>query len=203
MQLNVGWIYKFKFNVDFSSLDGIYTVLKIYTYDELLEDGLNLFDGLYTHVNKTESQLDTDSEYYRTQSIFKLVSPTDSSIVYYVPEGICSFVPDHNVKRYPVLALAFKFGACKDAEELTHIKSNVSELISKMFGITDAPLTMTVNDVYLTDEEYSQVVQDRRQNGIDIVNYFGENVELRKENARLAGIIAAYQAKLMSLTSNP
>jgi len=201
MQLTVGWAYRFRFKPDFSKLDGTYLVVKIYTYDELLEDNLDLFEGLYTHVGKTQVQLDEDYLQYRNGSIAKITNPDDSSIVYYIPEAILSVEPDPNVKRYPKLAIGINLGVCKDAAEVEHIKNTATELLGKMFGLVDDPAVFSVSSVWMTEEEYSQVLQDRQHAGREIVNYFGENQRLLAEVNRLSVMVEKYKEYIKTIAS--
>lgn len=201
MQLKVGWTYKFLFNPEFSALDGVYSIVKIYTYNELLEENLNLYDGLYKHVDKTSEQLDEDVSTFRTDDIFKLVNPDDSEIVYYVPSLVLSNIPDPNIDQYSKLVIGVNLGVCKDEEELEYIKNTINDYIQKMHGLTNEPQVFSIGTVWLTDTEYADVVSQRDHVGKEVVNYFGENIRLRTELAKRDRIIEMLNQRIRSIAS--
>ena len=205
MQLKPGWTYKFSFLPGFDTLDGVYTVMKIYTYDEMLADGVTLYDGLYSHVGKTEQNVNDDvtSMNFRDEDVYKLTHPEDSEIVYYVPYGVLAIAPDPNVAAYPKLVLAFNVGVATSEEELSGISANINEVISKMFGIPDAAKVFSIGNEWLTEDEYATIVANRDTSAKAVVSYFADNVQLRndleKRNARIAAL-EAYIKKIAEKT---
>ena len=71
MNIELGWTYKFVFTKEFESLNGIYTTVKFYSYDEFVNDNLNLYELLYTKVNRSEADFEQDLITIREQKIIK------------------------------------------------------------------------------------------------------------------------------------
>ena len=178
MSVNVGWTYKFTFTNDFSSLNGVYSVVKIYTYDELINDGIDLNDGLYAHVGKTSEQLDSDVGLYRNEDIYKLVNPDDSAVVYYAPAPILMTIPDPNIAKYSKLVLGVNLGIFDNQEQLASVISTLQEILSKTVGIVETPQLFSVGHKWLTPDEYATIEAERITASREVVNYFSETQKL-------------------------
>lgn len=178
MSVNVGWTYKFTFTNDFSSLNGVYSVVKIYTYDELINDGIDLNEGLYAHVGKTAVELDTDVHLYRNEDIYKLVNPDDSAVIYYVPYPILITIPDPNIKKYTKLVLGVNLGIFDNQDQLTSVVNTLQEILSKTVGISETPQLFSVGHKWLTPDEYSDIEAQRLTSSREVVNYYSETQKL-------------------------
>lgn len=196
MHIELGWTYKFKFINDFSSLDNIYTVVKIYSYDELLAEGITLVD-LYTSVGKDEEDLEADlltKEFnYKTQEIYKLRHPEQYEYVIYVPESILSEVPNFNIKKYSNVVIAMNLGVYPGDEQFTAVRDIMTEHLSSQLGYTDSADLITISHVWLTDEEYQEEQAKRDANKKCVTNYFSECQRLIESNTHLNGIINNYE----------
>lgn len=199
MSVNVGWTYKFTFTNDFVDLDGVYSVVKIYTYDELINDGIDLVDGLYTKVGKTGDDLELDVHLYRDEDIYKLVNPDNIEIVYYVPAPILANTPNPNIKKYPKLVIGINLGIYNDETELNYIKDTLHELLASTLGLVDPPKVFSVNNVWLTEEEYDNIVEIRKSTATDVVNYFSENIKLRNTISKQNSTIEYLQSVIQNL----
>lgn len=193
MQLAVGWTYRFTFLPDFSSLDGIYTVVKIYSYAELLADGLDLQSGLYSKVGKTQDQLDSDIVNYRNNDILKLVNPDDANIIYYVPSPVLSSVPDPNIKKYAKLVVGINVGVYTSEEDLNYILDSISQQLQAVLGYTETPKVFSIGNVWLTQQEYETIVNARSATKTSTMNYYSENVKLRDQVTNLRAAIDQLQ----------
>lgn len=174
----MNWTYKFGFIEAFESLNGIYKVVQIMSYKELLDSNLSLYDGLYVHVNKTQQDLDNDVAKYRTDDILKLESVIDKTKVYYIPSKILRFIPETNVNKYAKLAVGLNVGPCNSKEDLDHIVEALQQLMTKMFGISQSPSVFSVGSVWLTDAEYATITAERDNEAREVINYYGENKKL-------------------------
>ncbi len=200
MFLKPNWTYKFSFVSDFSSLDGVYTVKKIYAYVELLDDNLSLLPT-YEAVGKTQADLENDVNMYRTQEIYKLVHPEDETIIWYIPEGLFSTVPNYNVKKYSDFAIALRVGIYPDEDKLIYVQNVLQQQLSAMLGFTNGPDIISVGEKWLTDEEYKDAVADREQAAKTVVNYFSENIELRKQIDHLKDRCNAYEEIIIGIAN--
>ena len=196
MHVELGWTYKFKFITGFESLNNIYTVVKIYSYDEFLAEGLTLID-LYTSVGKDADDLENDlltEEYnYTTQEIYKLRHPEYYDSVIYVPEGIISEIPNFNIKKYSNVAVAMNLGVYPGDETFSAIREIMSEHMESQLGYADTADLITIGHVWLTDQEYSNLQAEREVNKKNVINYFSECKNLRESNTKLNSIIDNYE----------
>ena len=196
MHVELGWTYKFSFIQDFGVLDGIYTVVKVYSYEEFLSDGLSLVD-LYSLVAKSEAELEQDLQTeefnYRNQEIYKLRNPENYTTVIYVPESIIASVPNFNIKKYSNVVVAMNLGLYPGEEDLAAVRSIMSEHMVSQLGYGDTPDLITIGHEWLTEEEYNERHAIREQNKQDIINYFSECQKLTEANTHLSGIIDNYE----------
>lgn len=184
-QLQPGWTYNFKFKTEFASLDGVYTVVKIYSYNELVKDKISLYKELYEPLQLTQERFEKDAVTYFTESIFKLVDPNDEDNVKYSPESILTTIPGYNLQEYNDVALAFHIGTYQKGEEFQSVLSNISQEISSALGVDQEPRVLVTAKRFLTDDEYLDIQVLRNLNKTSILNYFSENVKLRNENQNL------------------
>ena len=209
MNLELGWTYSFKFTSDFSALEGIYTVVKIYAYDEFVSDGNNLYELLYTRVSKPEVDFEEDVKSYRNEKIYKLVNPDDLDDILYIPEGIIAEVPNFNIKKYAQLIIALNVGVYPNEDELEYAKSTMQEQLQGLLGFVNPPDVISIGQVWLTDDEYNDIVAEREKNktkntcsldnGKYITNYFIENQKLLKQIGELTQMNSNYEKMFVDL----
>ena len=197
--LQPGWTYRFAFKSQFSSLDGTYTVVKMYTYPELLKEKLDLYDLLYSPLKLTQEQYEKDCVTYFNEGVYKLISPEDESVIVYAPQSILATIPIYNVQQYSNLAIAFHLGTFKSGEEIQPLLNNLSQEISAALGVDQEPRAITVGKSFLTDDEYSDIVAQRKDRITSVLNYFSENLKLRKEVINLKARIVKLEEYIKSM----
>lgn len=200
MHVELGWTYSFKFTNDFKTLNNVYTVVKIYSYDEFISDNLDLYTLLYSRVAKSYAELEVDVQEYRTQQIFKLRNPDNYEDILYVPEGIIAEVPNFNVKKYAKLVISLNVGVYPNEEELTYAVNSMQEYLQVILGFANNPLITAIRYVWLTDDEYNETIGDREKNK-EVVNYYSKCIELEKEITRQKGTIERFNTLFDAITS--
>ena len=203
MDIITGWTYKFRLTAPFSKFDGIYTVVRIMTFAEMVSDNVNLVETLYIPAGKTQADYELDVDTYRADKILKLVDPTDKSITRYIPAGLVAFVPDPNVKRYLMLALALNVGIFETSSELTTARNLIQEQLSKVVGVDELPKIIAIREKWLTADEYATVQQERNTTARETVNYFSENLRLQSEVDRQRALINKYEQLIVQLSQQP
>ena len=193
MNIELGWTYKFVFTKEFESLNGIYTTVKFYSYDEFVNDSLNLYELLYTKVNRSEADFEQDLITIREQKIIKLKNPDNYDDILYIPEFIISEVPNYNVKKYAKLVLALPIGVYPGEEELNSIKDLLQQQILGEYGITDDIASIIIKYIWLTTDEYEEEKTKRNDITKTITNHYTENKKLIDEVDRLKSIIKCYE----------
>lgn len=190
--ITVGWTYKFSFIPIFSALDGVYTIAKIYSWNEVLSEQLSLFDLLYSPLNIPTEKYNEDINVYRHEPIYKLISPIDGS-VQYIPESITGNKPIYAVKEYFNLALTMPLGTYADEAGLSYLSDHVGDQIRSTLGITGKALIATVGKTYLTEEEYGKIDAARKQIAAGAQNHYAALLAAQKEIDRLRAQVAGYQ----------
>lgn len=201
--IETSWTYKFQFITGFETLNDIYTVAAIMSFEEMLALNINLVQTLYTKVGKTQLDYEQDVQVYKGKKVYKLVlvgkkvNPKDP-VIYYIPEVLIDKIPDYNVKQYPDLVVALRLGAIDNAETIGYIKTVLQQQISKMFGITVTPDVISVDKIWMTTDDYAALEATRNTAMKEVVNWYSETVRLQGEIDKLKALIAAQQETIMA-----
>lgn len=190
--INAGWTYKFSFATPFDPLDGIYTIAKIYSWNELLNEKLSLYDLLYQPLNIPAEQYNSEVNTYRQENIYKLVSPTTGK-AQYVPEALLQTRPIYTVKEYPNLTMMIPLGTYADETGLSYLTTVVGDQIRSILGIRKEPAIVMTGKVYLTKEEYGEIAAIRDKLTTNTNNTYTSLCEANEEITRLRGMVAGYQ----------
>lgn len=199
MSVYVGNTYKFTLHSDFSSLNGIYKVLRIMTYDETIVDQIDLME-MYIKHGRTEEDFNNDITILRDTKILKLQSTTDLSIIH-IPVTLYLLEPDPSVQRYLHLTLGIDLGIFSTLDQVLFIKEVVHELINGGLGVDTEPVIveMSSKQRWMTTEEYDTLDSERRSKKERVINYYTENNRLRKELLSERSKVAAYEQILQQL----
>ena len=193
------FVYDFTFKNIFSSLNGIYRVESISSYAELLKNNIDIYKLTYKEYGATDDMFRTDLDKIRSGNIAKLVLITDEKVIIYIPEHIFDKVPDGSVQKYLKLGLVISLGIFDNAEDLNTIKDEVDQIVSSMIGIEDKTTIFTVNNVWMTSDNY-KILDDNRNTAITrISNHFTDKRGLLKEIDSLKTKIAYYENLIKSI----
>jgi hypothetical protein len=184
MIVQLDWRYKFLFEEPFNKLDGVYAVTKIYAYDELIRDKIDL-TKLYTSVGLTEVEFNTDLPLIRTKPVYNLEHVRDPNNVILIPEHLIVFEPDASVRKYYNSVVTWNIGAFPDKEQLSAAQDVISQLIERLFGTEQNPIILDIGVMWLTDHEYEDIVNERKTKQDAAFNWFSENQRIRDENMSL------------------
>lgn len=193
--ISAGWTYKFVFLQKFASLNGVYTLSKIYSWAEVLNEQLSIFELLYAPLNIPEAEYNDDIKQFVNGSVYKLVSPIDGNTIY-APEGILSHLPIYPVKEYQDLVMLLPLGVFDSIKGLDYITSQITEELKGALGISNAPRLTSVGKTYLTEKEYNELADGRQARVDRILNWFAAYSALKEENNFLKAQIEGYQKML-------
>ena len=188
MQIELGWTYSFKFIDDFVILNGIYTAVKIYSYEEFVQEGNDLYSLLYTRVGKSEIEFDKDAEVYKTEGIYKLRNPENLEDIIYIPESIIAEVPNFNIKKYSKLVLTYNIGVYPQNEDISGLVNTIQDAIRPTLGLAEDPLAIAIKHIWLTDEEYNTELATRLKNK-QVTNYYTKWLDTNRELTRTKGTV--------------
>lgn len=193
----VGTTYAFEFTNNFATLNGIYTVLRVMTYDEMLEDSVDLRE-LYTAVGLTEADLEPQVQLFRADKILKLSSIVNSTI-WYIPHPLLNTEPDPNVREYYQLLLALDLGYYEQVKDIEYIKSVINDIAEKGLGLQSNPSDLfSHNSKWMTEIEYNELKDERDTNKQTIINLFSENNRLRDELERVNNLVIKYEQTIVN-----
>ena len=195
------FVYDFKFKSSLSTLDGIYKVLGILSYTEVVSLGLDLFKITYEPNSITVEVFDNELDQIRAGKIAKLIAIDNPENIQYIPEYMFDKVPDGTVQRYLKLGLAINLGIFDDAEQLSVIRSEVEQVIAAMLGVNNSTIIYTTDKVWMTSNEYTDIQTAREAAITRISNHYVDKLALQKENDSLRTKLAYYEDALKALTS--
>lgn len=197
----VGTTYKLAFTNPFNVADGIYTVMKIMTYDEAIGDNVVL-NQIYIDAGKTDADYQNDIPTLRTDKILKIKSVSDEKLRY-VPMSFLKYEPNANVKEYMRLVIGVDLGVFDNMNDVFYLKNTIQNLIDGGMGINNEPLIAAVNTtVWMTEEEYNQTVVSRESRKNTLINLYTENARLRKELDAANVKVAGYEKTLVALSKS-
>lgn len=196
--ISAGWTYEFQFTKKFSEYNGPYTIAKIYSWAEVVNDQLSLYELLYAPLNIPETEYNEDIKTYMQESVYKLVSPVSGKIVY-APESILDALPIYPVKEYQRLVLFIPLGVYDSVEGLDYLMQQVADEVRGALGISAEPKLTTTGKVYLTESDYNALEDGRKARTDRVLNWFSAFRRLQEENAKLKAQVQGYQEMLNKL----
>lgn len=199
----VGSIYYFSFLPEFAKWNGTYSVARRMTFQECMDDNINLVDEWYTPCGVDAAQYKADLDMLQRTDIMKLINPEtmDGKNDYvFAPVIYLDKVPDHNVKRYFSLAVGYHIGITADPQRITEVMDVMKEHMQAATGVVTDPKLFEISTTWLTDQQYADIEASRDQTKKKLFNYFSENVRLRNENSKLRTKLRYYEEKFMAIS---
>lgn len=191
--INVNTTYAFNFDTPLDKFSGIYTVNAILNYSELMDASVDLLADTFAPVGMPLEQYNSILPKLRKSNTYKLISPENKDLVIYIPELYVTQVPNHNVKKYYEIVLAVNIDILDDTPKLASVVSSTIDNVQATLGITTKPKIFELRGIWLTKEQYQEILAGREANANLSTNYFTESVRLRKEVDALRSKLAAYE----------
>ncbi len=199
MRILPNFVYNFLFVANFTSLDGIYKVLSISSYDALVTDGIDLFKVLYEANGLLEADFESDIDAIRDARIFKLEDVNDPSNLIFMPEFLFVNVPDNSVQKYMRLGIVCDIGIHDNENQVTTLKSEIEQTITAMIGANDNAVVYKISDAWMTETDYAAIVATREANISTVSNSYTDKVALQLEVDRLRTKITYYENLIKSI----
>jgi hypothetical protein len=108
-------------------------------------------------------------------------------------------IPDLSIKAYQKIGIAVDIGIFKDPNKIIWIKNYIKEAIETVAGEEKSPKLFQIKKVWLTDDEYDTIEQERNTSIQATANHYTDKQALIRENARLRTIITKYEETLKLL----
>lgn len=190
--ISLNRIYGFTFHPDFTTLDGVYEVRQIISYDEIVLNQIDMEAFLYGKVGKTIDDYDLDKVNYTEDSFYQLRDASDEETIIYVPRTLIPNMPEPNLKQYNKMVLSVNLGLFGNLTSLDSLITKVAEVVSTNEGVVATPEVMIYGKEWKTDTEYEAIEAARAAAAGAAVNYYSETV-------RLTALLAERDAKIEAL----
>lgn len=191
--LNLNQVYFFSFHSDINKLNGLYAIQAIMKYEEvetLLEDPVQF---LYQAVGKMElydsEQL---SKKYKYEVYYKILSLTDNTTIYYVPDSLIPVRPSEDYIEVPEYMVMIQVGILDEPLELDALANDVGKLTRRVLGITPGITTSTYNKKYVPKTVLSDFIKAR--NIVKTSTFEAKTIkDLEVENEKLRTKLVEYE----------
>lgn len=226
VNLSIGKVYRFQFVSDFEKLGyvagktdqsinaGIFRADKVMSYLDMVASGIDLYSNLYIPCNVPKDVYLSDLGRIADSPIYRLVDPTDESVVYFVPLAFIRDTPDASVDECSKLMLTIDLGIHNDPELLDDMSDFIAQIVEKKWGITpavgvDSLVNLVAYDkIWLTTEQHETFAKQRedmkQKSKVDFATLFHleeSNIHYR-ENLRLKGKIAVLEDLVKQLNNS-
>lgn len=197
----VGGIYNFKFQTGYTKFDGVHKVVKIMTYAEYVSDGGDIFNDFYQPNQKTQEDLNNTINGVMANDILKVIQPNYDTIeeTIYIPTYFLEETPDYNVSKYHKFGIVANVGVIGDPNNLNFMKDNITEAFESVLGITPDISFVALEEKWLTDAQYQEILAERDENKKKSYSYYKENLRLQKQLSQANTKINEYERLIINL----
>jgi hypothetical protein len=197
----VGGIYNFKFQNGYTYFNGVHKVVKIMTYAEYVADGGNIVEDFYTPNGRNQDDVNNTIDGVMANDILKVVEPNIESIdeVIYIPTYLLEETPDYNVSKYHKFGIVANVGVIGDPDNLSFVKANLIEACESVLGITPEIAFVSLEEKWLTDEQYQEILAERDDSKKKSYSYYKENLRLQKQISQANTKIIEYERLIVNL----
>ena len=197
--------YKFSFVEDFVTLDGIYKVLQLMSYSEIINETIDMVASLYSKVY-AEDAATAAWELARAglihNTFYKLQSVTDETVIIMAPEAILTEYPNASVDQFCKIMLNIDLGLFANQDDLDTIGQIITEQLHARLGITPNPQILIYDKQWMADVEYDEIEAARVASREAVVNYYSEAVRQSAEITVKDAKIAALEAIIVGLQTS-
>lgn len=194
--------YKFSFIDILSMLNGTYEILNITSYDYFIETGGDIYKDLFEPNNIDVSEYNLLLEDIEKDDILFLNNLETITPVIAVSKRFLLNYPISHIKPYPYLVLSVKLGCYDNGTIINSIKTTIQDILSYQYGIDTSNnnvIIQSIDNKYLTDQEYEIIVTDRETRKIETINYYSETKRLQQELNNAYALIQQYENTLKNL----
>jgi len=151
----------YQFTTNFASLDGIYTLVDISSYNEAIAEGVNFIADLYTLAGQSSTQFTTDSANYVNDTVLHLLPANSNQVPLYAPSSVLSSVPDPMVGCYNNLAIGVSLGLFKDKAALAWVINELNQILGSVIGTTNPVQLYSLGTEYMRITDFDALQATR------------------------------------------
>ena len=193
----------YQFTTAFASLNGIYTLEEILSYNEAIATGVDFVVSLYTPAGLPATQFTIDASNYVNDAVLYLVPANSSGNAIYAPASVLSMVPDPMVGCYNNIAIGVSLGLFADQTQLTWIMNELNNIIGSVIGVT-APVVKlySLGTQYMRVVDYDALVALRADAQTTYKTLYQQLQEQIALTEAAQALNASYQATLIALATS-
>lgn len=158
----INTVCAYQFTTDFVSLNGIYTLVDLTSFNEAIAEGVDFVADLYTPAGVESSQYATDAPTYKNDAVLHLTPVNPGGVALYVPQTVLAVMADPMVGCYNALALGISLGVFDDATTLNWIVSELNAIISATIGVSNPVKVYSLGTQYMRIADYAALVATRQ-----------------------------------------
>lgn len=204
----IGSTCAYKFITKFQSLDEIYTLTKLSSFQTVVDEGVDFYKTLYEPLGLTKEQLAADYGAYQSDTIATLVTVNnETQTTYHIPNSILAEIPDPYVQEYLSIYTAIDLGYIDVPSKLDWFRTEIEELAKSVTGTTETTNMflstkkwMPISDYEAYDEQRKERIKKVIPLKTAIVKRDQQIVQLKDQIRQYQDAIIALRAKITELT---
>lgn len=200
----LGAISAYTFTTEFKSINGIYKLVEMITYNDAVSSGMDFIKNLYTPAGIATSQYTIDSPTYVGSNVL-ILSPISETTVtnnIYVPVPILLGVPDSTVSCYNNMAIGISLGVFDNQNQLTWIINEINNILKGVLGVQSPAVLYSLSTTYLTNTQYQAIQSQRVASANGYTTMYEQLQNQIAQNQNLQNIINYYENTLIALNTS-
>lgn len=201
---DINTVSAYQFTTEFESLNGIYTLVELITYNQALATGVNFMTSLYTPAGLTQANYTTDAPSYVNDTVLVLTSinnPTAPTL--YVPQSVLALMPDSMVGCYNNVAIGVSLGLFNDQNAINVAISEINSVLEGLLGISNPAVIFSLGSQYMKVGDFDNLVAARVAAATGYNTLYEQLQAQIKLTQEAQALVADYQATLIALNAAP
>lgn len=199
----LGTISAYTFTTDFASLNGIYELTELVTYDQAIANGVDFASSLYTPAGVATTQLATDAPTYVGTTVLMLtpVNVTNGTPIY-VPTPVLATTPDSMVACYNNVALGINFGLFQDQTTINWVITELNQILKATLGIDNPAILYSLGTQYMKITDFELLQAQRAAQASEYNTLYSQLQSQIALSQSYQNIIQYYQNTLIALAAS-
>lgn len=158
----VNTVCAYTFTTRFASLNSIYTLAEILSFNEAISKEIDFVANLYAPAGLPATQYTTDAGGYINDSILLLIPTDTTKKTIYAPSSILAAIPDPMVGCYNNLAIGVSLGLFSDPTAVTWILAELNNIIGSVTGVVTPEIKLySLGTKYMRVSDYESLLATR------------------------------------------
>ena len=200
-EMKINMLYKINFVSPFDSINGIYKVLGIYGYYDLLNNEVDIKKDLYDKLDIDQATFESHVDKFSSATFYKLVQLEDyPNTIYYVPDFIIAEEPNASLVKVYDLGITIKLGKWLDDTQIVAIKNEIEQLVLSRLGENQSAVIYTIGESIITETEWNTIKSNRNSNIEDSDTIYQRYLKLKQEVTKLQNKVDALEEIIVQLS---